>query len=355
MASGMRDFMLEVKAATLHLCLGMTVDQHESQHAIDVWSLWWRQERAEQTEWAEIVRVVVTTAPQAVVRKCAEVLAEAAKHEGTTPRKALLLLAGDDVAVKSPETALHVLDALERLALALSSADRACSTASLAYSALLRRALERFAADPRVTVKLGLLAWRCDVGATLPRALLNEAQSQQSFDVAQLLSAALESESDSNDMRVQLRSALVSLGPAEDTAPAVQTFITCALARGLEDFCRACDEAVALATELWHTPAQRAGVILAVLEAELQTCPPVSELVVERLSKRFEEALGCLENATVVVEDWWVRYVELAHIASRYGGMTMPSINDIHWRAMRSVPDQSSYLERVHSYLQASV
>jgi len=320
--------------------------------ATTLWELWWAQERKQGRPWSAIVEAVAAAAPPAVLQRCAAVLAglAATEQDAEDPTRALLQLAGATRVVADPDMALAVLEALEHL----SASPGASSTATVASRRLLRDAAE---AHPSCT-RLAALAWQVLPSGERPSCaasillVVRAARELEASEAAQLLllavGAAQEAPSDSPDKtRSTFEELLRTLRKGASPQPLVGAFLGEALSRGAAEFRAACDTVWAVAGQLWEAPETRAQLLAAALDAELRVATP-SAAAARRLRDHFEELLTSLQDDAEKVE-WWLRYAEFAQRAASWGcGRQLPRPDDLHYRAMRSVPDQAAYSDRMH-------
>jgi len=158
------------------------------------------------------------------------------------------------------------------------------------------------------------------------------------------------------------------LAADESPAPVVVAHVAAALARdGPQGVRAACDEVRDIAsTTLWERPTRRAMALATALDCELRFAPTAAMVaggaglqeLAKRIAARFEELLDCLADDDPEKEDWWVRYSEFSWRASQWnlagqrgGGSVVPTITDIHVRAMRSVGNQARYSEKAADLL----
>lgn len=346
---------------------------------------WWNQETepsvAGTSAWPQVVRAVAEHSPPPAVRACAISLASAVKIAETgdeAPGQALLFLAKcPRMAELSAETAVAVLEALE-----LSTGPS--PTGQLFRSAandLLRAASARESADARLVLLAArvLLQDRRGNGAdNNVDMIVTLAKKSRNVDIESatrlfllVREEAIESKEASAQELALLEVLLAALAPDEAAAPLLEAFLVSAIASGgASEFRRASDQALVAATRLATTstgsgpgrperprPFLRREAMATVLSSELRLGPIAEGAQVARLRTHFEDLLAALPDDEPEKIDWWVRYVEFAEEAGRcnLGKDVAPAAADIHWRALRSVPDQATYSERVHRVLRAGV
>lgn len=123
------------------------------------------------------------------------------------------------------------------------------------------------------------------------------------------------------------------------------------MARGGEnEFRDACHEVRKVAGGLWDVPRQRTALLAAVLDAELRI---MSDKEAKRLNTSFQELLSSLDVAVPETLDWWLRYLRFAQRAGALGCSGVPSVSEVHWRALRVLPDQALYREKSQQVMQS--
>lgn len=389
---GLKAFGQQVRAALAErrpgVAEGRVWAEASKEAAQQLWQLWWQQERACGVEWGALTEATAGVAPGPALQQLAAELAAAAAAPATGGEKAasggagesgaadsgaaaaLVRLAEAPRAAEDVDTALAVLEALERCVAPDSAAPKAAkdATAEAARGLLARTAV----ALPN-SARLRLLAWRKDPtrDGQSARRIAHEAKDTDTADcVALKLLASTEGPEEAPKIatRSLLEVLVRALAADAASAPLVVAHIAQGLAAGGQEGLRAaCDEARQAAKTLWDLPRRRAEVLAAALDAELR-CSSAALLsakgaaaaaqLARRLGGCFEELLSELKDDNPEKELWWIRYVELVHRAGswgigddRRGKRCLPSTTDLHWRALRSVPDQARYNERVHRLL----
>lgn len=306
------------------------------------WELWWTHERKINEDWRPIGEAVASHAPPAAVVRFVNVLA----NSGAVgePKAALILLAQSIRVASESEAAVAVLEALER------SGDVSGNDAGAkAFRSLLQDAAARHpwhALLQRVALQILPAADRPPCAADAA-TIVRDARDISSADSVLLL-VSLGGQVDEGTVETLLR----ALAPGESAQQLVQAYVAHVLSHKNGDICTACTCLHRITTRLWDKPAVRSSVLTAVLDVEMIACFN-SQLQLQECCDHFEEVLSSLSDGSKEKIDWWVRYMDFAHTATKNGPCRgVPSPNDIHWRAMRSVADQTRYLEKVHKFLQ---
>eukprot|EP00931_Biecheleriopsis_adriatica_P058534 TRINITY_DN3487_c0_g1_i1.p1 TRINITY_DN3487_c0_g1~~TRINITY_DN3487_c0_g1_i1.p1 ORF type:complete len:654 (+),score=171.71 TRINITY_DN3487_c0_g1_i1:65-1963(+) len=331
--------------------------------AASIWETWWKQERNAGTKWSDIASEVAASSRGAVLAKAAKVFAQehmevGAKDQG--PRSALLKVAAAPTASADASAALSVLEAL--CACSRDSKDKQIEEA---YRSLLQRA----ALEHKNHLRLGLLAGRelsqeeaSSGAAQAAAALLRRASGLGANDAAQLMvlaskasDAVLASKKAHVSKVTHVERLLSALEPEQSPAPIVVSALAGAMARGGDqEFQCECQHVRHVASNLWEVPGLRGAVLAAVLDCELRATSGTSPADVKRLCVCFEEVLSALREDSADSMDWWLRYIEFVqrmNVSESISGV--PSASDLHWRAMRAVPDQTLYQERAQQLLQS--
>lgn len=309
--------------------------------ALSLWEMWWKQERSFGSDWLAIASEVSSRAPLSVIQRFAVLLSEAAGSTAEEePTRALLTLSEASRTASTDETALAVLAALDTL-----EPNVEAGLVAKASDKLLKQAL---VANPSSAL-LRMLALPQQSTSKSGRAeIIRKARCLTPHDAARLLLLAAETDGSQVDL---LSSLLRALAPDVGVRPLLDTFLAQGLSRGTGEFRVACDNCAAVAVRLWDSPKLRATVLTTVLRLELRVYTPAQESA-RRLVARFEEVLTVLDDSDEEKVEWWLLYVEFAHRATAWDcGRGLPNAMDLHWRAMRSVADQSLYSEKAHRLL----
>eukprot|EP00927_Polykrikos_kofoidii_P085530 TRINITY_DN9331_c0_g2_i1.p1 TRINITY_DN9331_c0_g2~~TRINITY_DN9331_c0_g2_i1.p1 ORF type:complete len:613 (-),score=117.32 TRINITY_DN9331_c0_g2_i1:165-2003(-) len=322
-----------------------------------LWELWWSNEQSVLNKsWQEIGREITASAAPAALSHFALTVAKtyaANLAAGEAAEDALQTLLDIAVAPRSKEdsdVALAILEALEAsnvkdaVVLKFLTCSVQANPACFRLRLLASKRLEagEFSLDAREAGKLRDGAIGID-GEALRG--LQEHSAAQVLKVASAPAAAAE----------RLMGCLRSLAPGQSPGPVLELYLAQALACGTIDFRAASTEALKVVSSLWDCPKVRVEGLGVLLLAEVRTTP-LSELRPRQLCDRFEQILDSLDDEDNTKLDWWVRYVEFAHrLAKLNKADDVPTSADLHWRAMRSVKDQTRYTERVHMLLESSV
>jgi hypothetical protein len=319
--------------------------------AVSLWELWWREERRSSTTWTAITEAAVPAAPPSVLGALALQLSKeraASTSAAEDCVAALVLVAASPSCSSDPTAARVVLEALEKRA----------SNASSRHAAQVKeasRSLQVAAAEKTACPRLRLLALSGlpveKVTAAVSKILTAGTADLDPF-TAMMLYALATGKADSGALdEAQFEQLLRSLRAGVYAAQLIRARLMEALAQGRDLFQAACSQLQALATRLWEAPSLRMEVLAAVLDAELRVYTPV-EAPAKRMRKSFEELLDALQDNDPDKVEWWLRYVEFSQRLGRCGrNREVPDPTELHWRAMRSVSEQSLYTERAHHLL----
>eukprot|EP00930_Biecheleria_cincta_P030076 TRINITY_DN20876_c0_g1_i1.p1 TRINITY_DN20876_c0_g1~~TRINITY_DN20876_c0_g1_i1.p1 ORF type:complete len:658 (+),score=135.61 TRINITY_DN20876_c0_g1_i1:29-1975(+) len=346
--------------------------------ALIVWEVWWTEERRRTADarpsWTTLAAACAAADPGqgGALAKLAEVLAKEIATEGVTAverddcENALLQVAAASGLLADPEATLAVLECLAG-ELPGCRSGKPSKKMQEAHRSLLQKA----AATNPGHLRLGLLAGAASASAgageskaSVPAALLRRASGLGSTDAAQLLlvvsnspSAPEASPAAKRAKKLEtsaLEQLVRALAPGQSPAPLVAAKLANAAACGeASEFRKACDEVRNVATNCWEVPGRRAQLLAAVLDVELRAGQERSPTEAKRLVASFEELLTALaggqaEEATT----WWLRYAEFGlRAASSWEGAKVPSQMDINTRAMRVVPDQGLFQEKMQALL----
>eukprot|EP00403_Amphidinium_massartii_P027115 CAMPEP_0178391210 /NCGR_PEP_ID=MMETSP0689_2-20121128/11048_1 /TAXON_ID=160604 /ORGANISM="Amphidinium massartii, Strain CS-259" /LENGTH=507 /DNA_ID=CAMNT_0020011751 /DNA_START=41 /DNA_END=1560 /DNA_ORIENTATION=- len=152
-----------------------------------------------------------------------------------------------------------------------------------------------------------------------------------------------------------LTSLLKTLTPGMSPRPLFDLLLADALAHGPR-LPEACDMLLKVASKRWDVPGVTVQALLAVLQVELLAYTPGASSSVpawavgcERVCKHFEDLLVALPKEDPQQVEWWARFYEFAQKLSLHPSWAIapPRATDVHWRAMRAVPDQAAFLHRV--------
>jgi len=345
-ASGLQQWQQELWAAVAERRTGTDTAppawaDAADDEAMQLWHLWWMQERAQGRGWRGVAKDVLAHAPLAAVRHCASFLGEAAKLEEQSsgaPMKALLSFITSERVASDEKTGMAVLEALESN-ISFSEVQEHASTL------LSVRAGASEVSGP--CVRLRLLAMGTDAVSTQRKAvvgMLREASDLTSTYAAQIFAVITSKQATGADE--VLDALLHALVKGASPRPLVEAFLAKALLQGLPAFHAACTVVLAIGAKLWEAPQLRAAMLAVVLEGELRVSTPTASSA-QSLQAKFEELVTLLHDADPAKVDCWVQYLEFVQQASHYGcAEGLPTMTTLHWRAMRSVADQALYTER---------
>mmetsp|Transcript_36558 Transcript_36558/g.104026 ORF Transcript_36558/g.104026 Transcript_36558/m.104026 type:complete len:631 (-) Transcript_36558:96-1988(-) len=366
-ADGLNEWAEEMRSAlTKHrpgLVEGVAWLDVPTDAAADLWELWWTCEVGSGSAWPPLVDDVANFAPATVLGQFASVLADCAakgSDRSDTAGEALVKFAAASRASAVAETAVSILKALQTCAQASSNERKdGKEAAEKAYQMLAQRAVKEHPQNGR----LALIS--SEHSSSSPSLLKLGGRSLEPDDASAMMLLQGDSDAGCTTRQHVLEVALRSLAPGHDPHPIVSAYLSQALARGgTSAFQQACQESRQVAAKLWDFPRCRAQLLASALDAELRCCSMsmISTLASKpglqatALSEHFEELLRSLKDEDPAKPEWWIRYMNFVQSASSWNGGVvvngLPTIMDLHWRAMRSVPDQAVYSEQAQRLLQ---
>lgn len=355
--AGLKELEKQIHEVVVELRPDASATSAPAAAARQLWQIWWDRERgALNSSWHDVAQQVAAAAPPAALQHLAATLARACASGAAASDaaaddalRALLDFAKTPRVVEDSGTTLAVLEALEF-----------CPGQDAVALRLLRRGAK---AHPSC-FRLRLLASQllpvdeCPLDANDASQLRDGAvgidgesvKGLQAGSAAQLLTVATAPAA--GDER--LVASLKSLAPGESPGPLLDLFLAEALACGLSEFRTARSQAHKVVASLWEVPRVRVEGLEALLLSELRAVS-VEDLRPKHLVARFEEVLSSLDDGEARKIDWWVRFVEFTHRLAKLNKKAegAPTPMDLHWRAMRSVSDQTLYSEKVHRLLQS--
>lgn len=332
-----------------------------------LWQLWWEVEVDNGQPWKQLAQSIASEAPLIVVQHLACAFGSGAGADSAP--SSLLELSKAPRTISDGHTALAVLEALEtcpeELGRGIAVDDATVASLEKASVALLRQACN---ASPSC-IRLRLLACqRLPPGekrftiadAAALRSSGGRANGLDAASAAQLMTVNLfNSDRAAKTIDQYLDTLLRALANDASPQPLLQVYLAETLSQGsLTDLRNASGRALALAKTIWESPRVRAEALCSLLDMELRVLP-LSDLRPQRICNRFEEVLSSIDDSNDEKVEWWVRYIEFVlRLSDMAAGAEekrgVPTMMDLHWRAMRSVANQKLYTERVHSLLQSS-
>lgn len=324
-----------------------------------LWSLWWNHERHLSARWNDIVDGSSELAPPPAIQELANILAEAAakgakdeETENSTAGMALAKLAEQPCVCDNADSSLAVLRSIERCC---EPASGECKEGKEAASKAATNLLEKSSAAHPANARLAMLAWKgAKSGATLPRVEGRSWLPQEG--AARLLLDATQSVPSGNVLCLEI--VLRSVHPKEDPTPVVMAHLSAAMAEsGPDGVKKAAEEVRRAGMKMWDIPGRHAAVLAAALDGELRCLQAASsDWSLKRFAQEakligghFEELLAKFPDEKVQKEDWTIRFMEFAHTCSCIQGSVipgLPTVMDLHWRAMRFVSDQGRYMTK---------
>jgi len=364
---------------------GLDMEDVEEEDCNSLWSLWWEFERSTKS-WKELSDEVASQAPACAMVHFSERLLQALRTEEAADQDAtlkVLLEFSDAPRLLSPiasspssssssssanaspsaaaEGVLKTLEVASDMCKGISSSLKSADQRGIekAHKSLAERAAAAFPESGAIA----LVLWGVESQAS-PSSSSTAVPSVRKTSLNSATGAAfaaLQASSNGTLDPALFEATLRALEDEKGVEAVVTAALSSSLALGGEaPFKEARRLGRAVADKLWDLPKRRAALLAALLESELR-CRNLQTLGIgvqkkQRLLREdFEALLACLADDDEAREAWWLRYMRYVDQVSKERGGALsglPTVMDLHWRAMRSVADQASYQEKAQELLQ---